>query len=122
MNRIFKEDEMDPKKKKYIRKNKLKETISHLSDFYQIFIDNLNGEDISLIEIMKCKKEELFRKCLKLNKEFIKNIYNAFSYFNFEFIFDVPKINKDNYSIQLIEYLKEEKELTNNIIKCVLRQ
>ena len=122
MNRIFEDDKKDPKKKKYIERNELGELISHLSDFYQICIDNLNGEDISLIEIMKCKEEELFRKCLNLDKEFMKNIYYAFSYFNFEFIFDVPKINKDNYSIQLIEYLKEEKELTNNIIKCVLRQ
>ena len=40
MNRIFLADEKDNKKKSYVRKNTLVETISHLSDFYQVFIDN----------------------------------------------------------------------------------
>ena len=123
MNRIFKEDLDDPKKKKYIERNELGELISHLSDFYQIFIDNLNGEDLSLSEIMKIKKEEeLFRKCLKLDKEFMKSIYESLSYFSLEFTINVPEINEDNYSTQLIKYLKNEKEITKKIIDCVLRQ
>jgi len=72
------------------------ETISHLSDYYQIFIDNLNGEDFSIIDIMKFKEEELFNKCLNIDKEFIKNIYDTFSYFNYNFIINIEGINKNN--------------------------
>ena len=50
MNRIFEDDKKDPKKKKYIERNELGEMISHLSDFYQIFIDNLNGDQ----KLKKC--------------------------------------------------------------------
>ena len=82
MNRIFLADKKNPKKQKYIKRNELGETISHLSDFYQIFIDNLNGEkDLSLIEIMKYKGENLFKKCIKVEEIFMKNIFNIYTYF-----------------------------------------
>ena len=122
MNRIFKEDKEDPKKKKYLERNELGEIISHLSDFYQIFIDNLNGEDISLIEILKCKEVELYKKCLNLEKEFMKNIYNSFSYFKYEFAIDIDGIKDNNYSKEVINYLTEQKSLSQSIINCVLRQ
>jgi hypothetical protein len=60
----------------------LGETISHLSDFYQIFIDNLNGEDISFIDIMNYNQEDLFKRVLNLNDEFDNNIYEIFTYIN----------------------------------------
>ena len=122
MNRIFKSDIADPKKAKYIERNELGELISHLSDFYQIFIDDLNGEDLSLIDIMKCEFDDLFKKCLKLDKEFIKNIYNAFSYFNYKFVIDIPFLETENYSVEVIKYLQMQKDLMNSIIDCVLRQ
>jgi len=43
IDRIFDEDEKDPNKKDLILKNQLKKTISLSSDFYQVFIDDLNG-------------------------------------------------------------------------------
>ena len=55
MKRIFESDVKDPKKAEYIKRNEVVKFISNLSDFYQIFIDDLNGEDISLIEIMDYK-------------------------------------------------------------------
>ena len=43
-----------------INKKELTETISLLSEYYQIFIDNLNGnESISSEKIIKLKGEEL---------------------------------------------------------------
>ena len=122
MNRIFNEDKNDPKKRKYIERNELGEIISHLSDFYQIFIDNLNGENISIIDIMKLKDEKLFRKCINVDAEFLKNIYKAFSYFSYNFTMKVEGIDQDNYPIKVIEYLKENKDLRESIIKCVLKQ
>ena len=110
------------KKKKYIERNELGEIIYHLSDFYQIFIDNLNGENLSLIDIMNYKDEELFRKCIKVEDEFMKNIYDAFSYFTYNFTTKIVGIDKDNYPLQVINYLKEHKNLRDSIINCVLSQ
>ena len=73
------EDLNDPKKEKYIKRNQLGELISHLSDFYQIFIDNLNGEEYSLLEMMEYKDEKLFIKCLDLGKVFMSNIYISYT-------------------------------------------
>ena len=96
MNRIFLADEKDNKKKGYVKKNTLVETISHLSDFYQIFIDNLDGEDFTIIDLMKCPKNDLFSKCLNIDKEFMKNIYDTFSYFNYNFNINIEGIDKIN--------------------------
>ena len=122
MNRIFEAEKKDPKKAKYIERNELGELISHLSDFYQIFIDDLNGEDISLVEIMNSKEEELFTKCLNLDEEFMKKIYNAFSFFNYKFVMNIPFLDTDNYSLKLIKFLENEKNLRKSIIDCILRQ
>ena len=122
LNRIFNKDLNDPQKEKYIKRNQLGELISHLSDFYQIFIDNLNGGDYSLLQIMEYKGEMLFRKCLDLNKAFMSNIYKAFSYFNYKFKIKTPYLNENNYSKLLINYLLEEKEFSDKIINCVLKQ
>ena len=122
MARIFKEDENDKKKKSYIRKYTLVETISHLSDFYQIFIDNLDGEDYSIIDLVKYKEDELFTKCLKLDEEYNKNIYDTFSYFNYNFSINIDQIDKNNYPKKVMNFLKSNKELSKSIINCSLKK
>ena len=119
LNRIFNKDSIDKKNKNYIERNKLGELISHLSDFYQIFIDNLNGDCESLNTLMKNKIEILFKECLKLEDEFMKSIYNAFSYFNYKFNIKIPYYNERNYTKFLIKYLQEEEDLKKKIIKCI---
>ena len=52
IKRINNEDLKDEMKAEYIGRNTLGESISHLSDFYQICIDHLNGENLSLIDIL----------------------------------------------------------------------
>ena len=122
MNRIFESDEKDPKKKGYIKKNELKETISHLSDFYQIFIDHLNGEDLTIVDIMKLKSNDLFIKCLKLDTEFIKNIYNTFSYFNYNINHSIPGVDNNNYPNKVMNFLENNKEFSQSLINCILKK
>ena len=122
LNRIFNKDLKDIQKTKYIERNTLGELISHLSDFYQIFIDNLNGGNNSLLNLMECKEEELFEKCLDLEKIFITGIYKAFSYLNYNFNINIPYLNENNYSKYLMKYLTEEKKLSQKIINCILKQ
>ena len=119
MNRIFDEDKG---KEDYIERNKIGESISHLSDFYQITIDNLNGEDFSLIDIIDLKPEELFKKCLKLDTEFMKNLYNAMSYFNYNFLINIKGIENENFAKMMIKYLENNIELRQMITNCILKQ
>ena len=122
MNRIFESDENDPKKIGYVKRNQIKETISHLSDFYQIFIDHLGGEDFSIIDIMKYKQEDLFKNCLKLDKEFLKSIYDTFSYFNYDFLINIKGIDKNNYPIKVMKFLENNEEFSKFLINCVLKR
>ena len=122
MNRIFIEDENNPKRKRYVEENILTDTITHLSDYYQIFIDDLNGEDFSIVDIMKMDKKELFKKCLKLDVELTNNIYKTFSYFNYSFKINIKGIDKDNYSKKILQFLKNNQDLTQMFINCILKQ
>ena len=122
MNRIFNEDENNPKRKRYVEENILTDTITHLSDFYQIFIDDLNGEDFSIVDIMKMDKKELFKKCLKLDVELTNNIYKTFSLFNYNFIINIEGINNDNYSKEILKFLKNNQDLSQMFINCILKQ
>ena len=123
MNRIFESVKQDKQKnKKFLDRNEMGETISHLSDFYQIFIDNLSGDNISLFDIINCDLEDLFKKLLNFEDEFNNNIYEVFSYFNYEFLINMPEINHSKYTKNLIEFLLDHKDLKNKIINCITRQ
>ena len=122
MNRIFNEDLKDDKKINYIEQNTIGESISHLSDFYQTSIDNLNGEDFSIVNILDSKPDDIFKTCLKLDNEFIKNFYNASSYFNYEFRVPQDEIDLTNYSKMVIDFLENNLELRKLIINCMLKQ
>ena len=71
---------------------------------------------------MNFKDENLFRKFFNLDNEFMKYINEAFSYFKYEFVLKIPGINIDNYHLKIKEFLKEQKDLRESIINCILRQ
>jgi cellobiose-specific phosphotransferase system component IIA len=52
----------------------------------------------------------------------MKKIYNAFSFFNYKFVMNIPFLDTDNYSLKLIKFLENEKNLRKSIIDCILRQ
>ena len=122
MNIIFEPNEDEPKKENLIQMNELDETIFWLNDYDQIFIGNLNGENLSLADIMNFKDEHLFKTFFNLDNEFMKYINEAFSYFKYEFVLKIPGINIDNYHLKIKEFLKEQKDLRESIISCILRQ
>ena len=122
MNRIFNEDVKDELKEDFVEKNTLGESISHLSDFYQICIDHLNGENFSLIDILDLNPENILKKSLKLDTEFMKNFYDAMSYFDYNFLISVEGIDTTNYANKLITFLDQNEELRQQIINCILKQ
>ena len=128
MKRVFDKEIKDiniksEKEKNEINKKILKETISHLSDYYQIFIDNLNGsEELSLDNILKMKGKELFIKCLDLDDELIYNIYETLSFMKYNINSSVGELNNETYINKIIHYLENNKSIRKLINDCIMRQ
>jgi len=67
---------MEPKGQNETNKNILKETISHLSEYYQVFIDDLNGDyNFSLEKVIYAKGKEFYEKFFEFKDIFKDNVY-----------------------------------------------
>ena len=98
MTKILKEelkeiDKMPLNEQIEIRKKIIDESLSHLSGYYQIFIDNLNGNENKIEEILNMNKFELF---ITLDNIYDKNVQELKEVIN--------KLKLD---------LKKEKEINN---------
>ena len=123
LKRIF--NKTENKNIDFIEKYNLSETITFLDeDYFQIFIDNLNGINISISQLMKMNtKKDLMKACLvNLNKILFKNIYSIFSYFRYTFKFQLinDEINKNNYSKHIIEHMTQNDYLRNKILEEII--
>ena len=130
LKRIFNEElknylNKTKKEQKYIDKKFLKETISLLSGYYQIFIDNLNGiGEINLEKMLQLKGLKFFENFLDFDEELKKNIYTSLSYVKYNIPFGYGELNEDTYVNKLIDFIekKESKELRDNINNCIKSQ
>ena len=128
MTRILKEeikkfDTKSEKEKMEIKKKYLEETLTYTSDYYQIFIDNLNGEDnLKIEEIIQMDNKHLFNACINSEKEFIHNLFMSTSYMNYKIANPFKGIDKDNYINKLIEFISKNKRIQNLLNECLMRQ
>ena len=113
-------DKKNENEKKKIDKKILKETMSNLSDYYQIFIDNLNGdENINIKNIIGLEKDKILYNLLNLDQELIGNIYQTITYIKYHIKSLIESLNEDNYTnkmISLIERNQNIRNLINNFI------
>ena len=111
------------KEKNEIMKKLLKKTLSASSDYYQIFIDNLNGDNqIKLHEIIKINKpDELFKKCFDIDKELYENIIKCISLMKYKIISPYKGINKDNYVTKLTDFICNNNKLKNMMNECIAK-
>ena len=126
MNRIFKEINEMPNLKKYKEKREFKnlnEDFSFLSGYYQIFIDNLNGDEkINLPKIITSKSEDLLENYLNLEEELKKNVYKTITHMKYNISLSVKELNKDKYIEKMNNFLQNDenraiRKLINNCIK-----
>ncbi|OUM60841.1 hypothetical protein PIROE2DRAFT_13322 [Piromyces sp. E2] len=95
--------------------------ISHLTKWNQIFIDNLNGKDINIKEIIDATNIDLFKnnELINLNKEFEKELFHSFSFIEYEIKINFSDIKKEEYieqdTIQKLT-MKKIESIKNNII------
>ena len=136
LSRIFeteKEDQLKRSKtnEKTLNKKILKETVSNLSGFYQIFIDNLNGNDKTNIDNIflddlddnnKIKRNNIFEKYLDFKYEFSNNIYSILENWKLEIPFSYGDLNKETYTTSLIEYIDKNENIKEEFNKAVRKK
>ena len=96
--------------------------ISFINDeFYQIFIDNLQGKESSNILTIIQKKEDVLAKEYLDSCNFVDNkIFTVLNYMNYKILFESKELNVKNYineSTKKIIENKYIKELINNNLK-----
>ena len=121
--RIFSSEKKKSKGPNETNKNILKETISHLSGYYQIFIDDLNGDkNFSLENLINKKGKELFKNCFDFKDIFKDNIYLCLSYMKYNFSHSIGELNEEKYVNKLIEYFNHNLKLVEKISDIILTQ
>ena len=110
------------KEKEEFNKKILTETLSNLSGFHQIFIDNLNGDSkLKLYEILTMKNSDLIKTIINPDEKITSNIYKIISYMKYNIISSYKNLSKQNYVDTLISFISENKRLRDlmneNIIK-----
>ena len=107
MSRIFFEELNNIKnktleEKQLLNKKILTETLSNLTRYYQIFIDNLKGDPKLKIEnILVIKKKELFINLINPDQQLKSNLYKYLCYFKYNIITSYKGITNNNYLSKL---------------------
>ena len=129
LSRILKDDlrnlsRMTFNEKNELKKKILKETLSNLSGYYQIFIDNLKGNNnIEIHKIIKMEKPiDIFKSSINVDQQLRDNIYNSMSYIDYNIKSNYKGINKKNYCNKLMEFIPKHKKLIYLINECLLKQ
>ena len=127
MTRILKEDLKNIlaktlKEQIEIKKKILEDTMSNLSGYYQIFIDNLNGGDkLKIDKILNMRKTELFKNLVNIDEELCANIYRSLSYMKYKYTAPYKGLDQNNYVDKLIEFIYNNKRLRHLINECFFR-
>ena len=111
------------KKNQEIKKKVLNETLTNLSGFYQIFIDNLNGdENLKIENLINDDDKTKYESCIELDKELPLAIFTAISYIKYDIIDSYKGLSKDNYISALTEYIQNNESLRTSINNCFFRE
>ena len=128
MSRIFIKDlnEMDKmalKDKEEFEQKILSETLSNLSGFYQIFIDNLSGESSYKIDkIINMKRTELFKTLINPDEELASNIYTSISYMQYNITAPYKGLSNETYVDKLMSFICKKKRLRDLMNKTIFNQ
>ena len=111
------------KEQKIVKRKILKETISNLSEYYQIFIDNLNGIDnIELDHIFNNERIDIFKSFINFGEELSKNIYRTLSYMKLDIKFSFGELNEETYIDKLINFLDKNESIKDSFNEFVKKQ
>ena len=104
--------------------NDLNQNISHITEYHQIFIDNLNGIEQNITQLIRQKNNKnILNICFAdTNKLLNQYIFKILSYFNYNFKYQLKdiEITNNNYTKYIIEYIKKDNILKNLILDELL--
>ena len=116
-------DKMTLKEIEEFNKKILKYTLSNLSGFNQIFIDDLRGDSkYKFGEIITMNTKELLEIFVNPDEEFSKNIFKSISYMNYNVIAPYNSLSKENYVMKLIEFINNNKRIRDAMNEAVFNQ
>ena len=103
------------------KKNNNKEEIELISffndDYYQIFIDNLNGKEKHNIFNILQKGNDFVAEQYIYKKDFIKNnLFLIINYLNYNIIFENEEVNSNNYTSKVYKLITENEFLQEQLI------
>jgi len=117
---------MQRHKKSLENKKKNSNLITLFNDeYYQIFIDNLNGKkNMDFCEIISNEEDNLTLNFKKyLNEDFIdNNIYRIISYLNYKILYQTEALNSENFSSNIKDKIINNKKLKKFILKNLKEQ
>ncbi len=91
--------------------------ISYLSPYDQTFIDNLNGKDTLITEIIELKNVELYKnpRVYDMNDQFDKLIFPSFTTISYDIDNIIEGVSLENYYEKIVDKLIKNKDLKNKI-------
>ena len=123
VHRIFTDEKMSIEEmdKKLIKN---KDLISHLSNYNQVFIDHLNGKNISILDIINLSNEKLFQlpDMIDIKEEIKKNLYSAFTTIMYNFKNEIKGVQNDKYVRIIIEKILQNEKLLEIIEKTLIKE
>ena len=92
-------------------------------DYYQIFIDNLQGHKNSILEIINNKDETAMAKEYINSSEFLdKKLFIVLNYFKYNIPFETENLNMKNLTIKLAEKILNNKKLKDLFLNNLQKQ
>ena len=105
-------DKKNLKEREEFERKILTITLSNLSGFYQIFIDNLNGNSqFKIDQILNMKSKKLLETLINPDEELATNIFTCISYMQYNIAAPYKGLSRDNYVDKLIEFISNNKRL-----------
>ena len=105
------------KDKKNIENNYL---ISHISDYPQVFIDNLSGNIFEFEKILNYNNN--LNEMIDLQKEFEEGLYYTYTTINYTFYNVTENFNKDDYIQKSCNFLLNNINYKNYLIECIKKE
>ena len=108
-----------------IKKEKsIPESIPFINDdYYQIFIDNLQGKELYDITQMQTeKKNKMLKDFIEKTYFFDYNLFTVLNYINFNILYETEEINNKNIISLLSKKILNNNELKNLLLKNIQNQ
>ena len=111
----------DEKKKKTV----IPDFISFIDDeYYQIFIDNLQGkENLNVLQLLQKKNEDKLAQEYIEKSNFIENkIFTTLNYMKYTILFQTKELNIRNYTTEIAEKIIKNKKIQELIMNNLKKQ